>query len=102
MLNVILAMFILGFILGLILFLANQIFKVVEDKRVDEVTKLLPGYNCGTCGYPGCKGMAEALVNKETDTITCRPSKPEKRQAIIDYLANTVGPDGKTIKIKSI
>jgi Na+-translocating ferredoxin:NAD+ oxidoreductase RNF subunit RnfB len=46
----------------MILFFVAKKFKVVEDPRIDEVTELLPGANCGGCGYPGCRGFGEALV----------------------------------------
>jgi electron transport complex protein RnfB len=47
---------------AMILFLVAKRFKVGVDRRIDEVTDILPGANCGGCGYPGCRGFAEALV----------------------------------------
>jgi Na+-translocating ferredoxin:NAD+ oxidoreductase RNF subunit RnfB len=47
---------------AMILFFVAQKFKVVEDPRIDEVADLLPGANCGGCGYPGCRGFAEGIV----------------------------------------
>ncbi|NLC97158.1 MAG: electron transporter RnfB [Erysipelotrichaceae bacterium] len=88
MVNAILTMLIVGAILGAILGISSKIFYVKEDSRVEDVTALLPGYNCGGCGYPGCSGFAAALVNKEADVILCKPSKPEQRTAITEYLAN--------------
>jgi len=46
-----------------ILYGAAKKFAVKEDPRIDEVQELLPLANCGGCGYPGCRGFAEALVN---------------------------------------
>ena len=100
MLAAIIMMLILGALLGLGLGIADKKLKVEVDQRVQEVTNMLPGYNCGGCGYPGCSGLAEAFVSKEVDQFICRPSKPDAKQAIIDYLANTPGPDGETINIK--
>jgi Na+-translocating ferredoxin:NAD+ oxidoreductase subunit B len=93
-------MLVLGAILGLGLGVADKYLKVEADERVETVTGLLPGYNCGGCGFPGCSGMAEALVSKDMDHIACKPCKPDKRQEIIDYLKNTPGPDGSTIELK--
>ena len=47
---------------AVILFFVAKKFKVYEDPRIDRVTELLPGVNCGGCGYPGCRSLAEALV----------------------------------------
>lgn len=58
----ILALAFLGLLAGLILGFAHQKFAVVEDPRVKKVMSLLPGANCGACGYAGCHGFAEAVV----------------------------------------
>ncbi len=85
-------------LLGLLLALASKYLAVKEDPRLAKVTEMLPGANCGGCGYAGCSGMAESLVNGTNKNLSaCRPSKPEAREKIKEYLANTPGPDGSTI-----
>lgn len=85
-------------VLGLLLAVASKYLAVKEDPRVGEVTKLLPGANCGGCGFPGCSGMADSIVNGGNKKLSaCRPCKPENREKIKEYLANTPGPDGSTI-----
>ena len=85
-------------ILGLLLAVANKYLAVKEDPRNAEVLKLLPGANCGGCGFAGCSGMADSLVSGTNKKLSlCRPCKPDKKQAIIDYLATTPGPDGQVI-----
>ena len=84
--------------LGLLLAVASKYLAVREDPRVGEVLKLLPGANCGGCGFPGCSGMADSLVNGGNKNLSaCRPCKAENKAKIIEYLANTPGPDGSTI-----
>lgn len=56
---------ILGIILALILFVIARQFKVIEDPRIDEVEEVLPGANCGGCGYPGCRGFADVCVKAD-------------------------------------
>ena len=102
MLNAFIVMLIIGMTLGLLLAVAAKVFAVEVDERIEKVTSLLPGYNCGSCGYPGCSGLASALVNKETDVVNCRSSTQEKRDEIVEYLNSTKGPDGETLKVKSI
>ena len=84
--------------IGLLLAVASKYLAVKEDPRVGEVLNMLPGANCGGCGFPGCSGMADSLVNGGNKNLSaCRPCKAENKAKIIEYLANTPGPDGSTI-----
>jgi electron transport complex protein RnfB len=47
---------------ALVLYVCSKKFAVEEDPRMPQVIETLPGANCGGCGFPGCSGMAEALV----------------------------------------
>lgn len=102
MFNAAITMLIVGSILGAMLGVASLFFEVEIDEREEKVTSMLPGYNCGGCGHAGCSALAKALVSKTTDTINCKPCKPEKRQEIADYLNNTPGPNGETLNVKVI
>lgn len=57
---------VIGLASAVILYFVAQKFKVEEDTRIDAVAELLPGANCGGCGYPGCRGFAEACVKADT------------------------------------
>ena len=62
----------IGVLAAIILFLAAKKFHVEEDPRIDQIEEALPAANCGGCGYPGCRGFAEALVKSETfDGFNC-------------------------------
>lgn len=54
---------VLGLLLALILFWVAKKFKVEEDPRIDEVEKVMPGANCGGCGFAGCRAFADAAVH---------------------------------------
>ena len=45
-----------------LLYVVSLFFKVEEDPRIDLVTAVLPGANCGGCGFAGCRAFAEACV----------------------------------------
>lgn len=66
LLYTVLTLCVLGILAALILYFVAQKFKVEEDPRIDEVEKMLPGANCGGCGFAGCRGLSDALV-KRTD-----------------------------------
>lgn len=52
----------IALVAALILYVCSKRFAVYEDPRIAQVINLLPGANCGGCGFPGCSGMADALV----------------------------------------
>ena len=96
-----LTMLVIGALLGVMLGVASKVFHVELDEREAKVTEMLPGYNCGGCGYPGCSGLAAALIDKETDTVSCKPCKADRKKEIVDYLNSTPGPDGECLKVKA-
>ncbi len=102
MLNTVVVMMVLGCVMGLILYVASKAFYVEIDEREEKVVEMLPGYNCGSCGYPGCSGLAKALIDGSTDTVNCRPCKPDQRAAIVEYLNSATGPGGETLKVKNL
>lgn len=58
---------VLGIVFGLILGFASKVFAVEKDPREEAITEILPGANCGGCGYAGCDGYANALASGEED-----------------------------------
>ena len=62
---ILIAVIVLGgiaLISSVVLYVCSKKFAVHEDPRLAQVAAVLPGANCGGCGYPGCSGMAAALV----------------------------------------
>ena len=62
---ILIAVIVLGaiaLIAALVLYVCSKRFAVYEDPRIGQVNELLPGANCGGCGFAGCGGMADALV----------------------------------------
>ena len=62
---------ILGIIFGIILAVASKVFAVEKDPREEAIAEILPGANCGGCGYAGCGGYAEAVLNGEAPIGKC-------------------------------
>ncbi len=66
----------LGAVFGIGLAIAAQKFAVKVDPKVSEVRNALPGANCGACGFAGCQGYAEAVVqNPNVAPHMCAPGK---------------------------
>lgn len=83
----VLTLSVLGALLAVILYFVAQQFKVREDPRIGEVEKMLPGANCGGCGFAGCRAMAEALVSRDDiSTLYCPVAGGEVMKAAATYL----------------
>ena len=91
----------IGLLLGLGLAIAAKVLHVKEDQRIEEVAKRLPNYNCGSCGYAGCKALAEAIVTgKEENLRKCKPGKEDANfKPIIEYLDQHPNEDGTKVKV---
>ncbi len=63
----------IGFILGAGLSFASKKFAIEKNETVEKILEILPGANCGGCGYPGCSGYAEAIVLKGAAVNLCAP-----------------------------
>ena len=50
-----------GLFIGVFLGLAGKKFAVEVDEREEAILGVLPGNNCGGCGYAGCSGLAAAI-----------------------------------------
>ena len=60
-----------GLFVGLFLGVAGIKFKVDVDEREEAILGVLPGNNCGGCGYAGCSGLAAAIVKGEAPANAC-------------------------------
>ena len=86
----VLTLSLLGVLLAVILYFVAQKFKVEEDPRIDEVEKMLPGANCGGCGFAGCRAMSEALVkNDNIDALYCPVAGGDVMKSIAGYLGKS-------------
>jgi electron transport complex protein RnfB len=89
-------------LLGLLLAVADKYLSVKVDERLVVVTAMLPGYNCGSCGHPGCSGFAAALLAGDAPSVSgCKPSKTEQRVKIAEYLNTTPDANGNTLKVRA-
>lgn len=90
-----------GFVAGFGLLLASKKFSVEKDPLIEEINELLPGANCGGCGFPGCSGLAEAIAKKEAPPTACPVGGDETAQKIASLLGIEVSVGvRKVAKIK--
>lgn len=80
----------LGALFGVGLGYASQKFAVEVDEKVEIVQELLPGANCGGCGYAGCLAFAKAVVEGDAKANACFVNSAENTKAIADMLGAQV------------
>lgn len=81
--------------LSVILVVVSRKFAVKEDPRVKKVDDVLPQYNCGACGFPGCIGFAQHMVATRDPDGLCTPGGPDvqgKINAILGMSAKQAEP----------
>ena len=90
MLAAILSLTLLGAILGAVLGFANKLLAVEGNPVVEELTAMMPGSNCGQCGFPGCAGAAAAIVEGSAPATCCPPGGKALAAAIAAKLGLSV------------
>ncbi len=78
-----------GLIASILLYVVARQFAVEEDPRIDLVQAVLPGANCGGCGFAGCRNFAEACVKQGNITgLSC----PVGGEPVMDQVAAILVP----------
>lgn len=79
----------MGLLFGILLAIASKVFAVEVDPRLPLVQDCLPGANCGGCGFPGCGGLASAIVEGKAPVNGC----PVGGAATATKIAEIMGVD---------
>jgi len=80
-----------GVFVGLFLGVAAIWFRVKVNEKEEAVLALLPGNNCGGCGYPGCSGLAAAIAKGDAPVNQC----PVGGQKVADEIAKVMGVEAE-------
>lgn len=73
--------------LGLLLGFADRIFAVESDPVADQIANMMPGSQCGQCGFPGCRPAAEAIASGDAPLTVCPPGG----RALAEKLSEMLG-----------
>lgn len=76
----------LGLLFGILITFASKKFEVKKDDRVEKITELLPGANCGGCGFAGCSAYAQAIVDGKAEPNLCNSCSSDKLGEIAEIL----------------
>ena len=78
-----------GLIIGVLLGFAGKAFAVEVNEKEIQVREVLPGSNCGGCGYAGCDALAEAIAKGEAPANGC----PVGGAAVAEKVAAIMGTE---------
>lgn len=83
---------VIGLVCAGLLVFASKVFHVVVDERITQVREVLPGANCGGCGFAGCDDYASNLVADEGLSCTkCSPGGAAVAAQIAEILGRAAG-----------
>jgi len=92
---------VIGVICSCILSVASKLMYVKIDERITLLANIMPGANCGACGYPGCSGYASALIEENSKTNLCTPGGVSLLAKISEILGVEAGSIEKKTAIVS-
>ena len=93
----VLALVALSFVFATLLVVANKVLHVDIDPRIDATNQMLPGTNCGACGFPGCAGLAEAIVEGSALPGKCTVMSEDEREDLASFLGVDAGAEEKVV-----
>lgn len=85
--NSVTALSLMGFAFASGLAIASKKFAVEVDPKVEQILDVLPGANCGGCGFPGCGGLASAIAGGNAPVNAC----PVGGNAVAEKVATIMG-----------
>jgi len=85
----------LALLFGIILGLSAKKFAVQSDPKVDRIISVLPGANCGGCGYPGCAVFAERVAEGKASYRGCPPGGQSAASAIANQMGVDAAPESR-------
>lgn len=88
----------LGVVIGAALAYVGEKMKVEMDPRFERVVDILPGLNCGACGYAGCEAAAEAIVSGDAPLNICIVGGEEELKLLGELFGEEVGAQETTTK----
>jgi H+/Na+-translocating ferredoxin:NAD+ oxidoreductase subunit B len=99
MLTAVLILSLLGLISAVGLGVASRVFYVEIDPLVEKLSEVLPGANCGGCGFAGCAGFAAALAAKKVDINDCSAADSDAKQTLAKLLGVELTESAKEVAV---
>ncbi|MGI6334794.1 MAG: RnfABCDGE type electron transport complex subunit B [Saccharofermentanales bacterium] len=76
----------IALVLGVVIMITAKFFAVPVDEKLEAIKALLPGANCGACGFSGCEAYADALAQGEPNAGRCPVGGPDTAKELAELL----------------
>jgi len=80
-----------GLLIAILLLVASLKLSVHVDEREAAVRAVLPGANCGACGFPGCDGYAAAVASGAAAINKCSVGGANVARSIGEIMGQEAG-----------
>ena len=64
-------------------------------QRIEELMEKLPGMDCGSCGAPSCRALAEDIVRGHATEMDCVFMLKEKVKFLAEEMVDLASKDNK-------
>ncbi|MBN2802806.1 MAG: RnfABCDGE type electron transport complex subunit B [Deltaproteobacteria bacterium] len=99
MLSAFIVLFSVGLVMAALLTVGKKVFEIEKNEKLEALIDIMPGANCGGCGYPGCSGYASALCEGRAKPNLCPPGGANLVQAIGEVLGIEVEAGEKMVAL---
>lgn len=82
----------ISLLFGILISILDKKLKIEEDPLLRQVKEILPGINCGACGFPSCEGLAKWLIENKNTSKKCIPGGEEVNKKISEILGLELSP----------
>lgn len=94
----ILVLGVIGIIAAILLFVAAKFFHVYENPKIGEIEEMLPGANCGACGFSGCHAFAVECASADSlEGLNCVSLNAEGMKKVAQIVG--LNPSGAIKKV---
>lgn len=90
---------VLGAVFGFVLAFASKVFAIEVDERQAAIAEILPGANCGGCGFAGCSAYAAAVVAGIVELNACAAGGSEVAAKIARIMGAEAGESQRMIAL---
>ncbi len=89
----------IGLFFSILLAFLSKKFSVKENEVFQKILDILPGINCGACGFSSCRAFAESVIKQNNTFSGCIPGGSSVNNKIKSILGISLSTKDKKVAI---